>query len=574
MRHHPAASLLRFNVSFISTCRESFSLVRGAVLGAGLTGVLIGSASAQLQVLPQNAPRYMHFAYPSAMSAPLPWSANPGRSGVLPASQAYLDATGQMGILQTQGAVNPANNAFFQSLGSNGRSCFSCHQPANGMSIGNDTLQALFNATGGLDLVFAPVDGSNCPKDVPQSQTRAAWRGGAYGRGLRSAREARSLLLNRGVFRVFLPMPKQADFTISVVSDPYGCNTDPAYAQQVDPTTQEVTQMISVYRRPRMTANMKYVTVPGLTLGGGGLANIDFISGAAVVDPATGSPISGNIMWDGREPTLESQARDATLGHAQALTAPTAAQVAQIVAYETGVFAAQVYDFSAGALNANASPGTTVFGGPQRVASSSSAFGNFALYDAWPTTSASTRGHDPAALGAAARASIARGQALFNTRPITVSNVAGFNNATLLGVTNPSVTTCSSCHGNVQAGNDPFPDGQRDIGIGGQSVAFGGPPPAADLPVFKVTCKAPASTPYHGTQVLTNDPGLALTAGKCADVGRRSVPQLRALAGRAPYFSDGSAATLPEVVKFYNKRFGIGFTAGEMNDLVNFLGAL
>jgi hypothetical protein len=31
-------------------------------------------------------------------------------------------------------------------------------------------------------------------------------------------------------------------------------------------------------------------------------------------------------MWDGREPNLASQAVDATLGHAQAITAPTSAQ--------------------------------------------------------------------------------------------------------------------------------------------------------------------------------------------------------------------------------------------------------
>ena len=50
------------------------------------------------------------------------------------------------------------------------------------------------------------------------------------------------------------------------------------------------------------------------------------------------------IMWDGREPSLESQAVDATLGHAQANTAPTAVQQSQIVAFEKGIFTAQVFD--------------------------------------------------------------------------------------------------------------------------------------------------------------------------------------------------------------------------------------
>jgi cytochrome c peroxidase len=50
--------------------------------------------------------------------------------------------------------------------------------------------------------------------------------------------------------------------------------------------------------------------------------------------------------------------------------------------------------------------------------------------------------------------------------------------------------------------------------------------------------------------------------------------QLRGLAARAPYFSNGSAASLSEVVDFYDRRFGIGYTAREKQDLVNFLKVL
>ncbi len=49
---------------------------------------------------------------------------------------------------------------------------------------------------------------------------------------------------------------------------------------------------------------------------------------------------------------------------------------------------------------------------------------------------------------------------------------------------------------------------------------------------------------------------------------------LRALAARAPYFHNGAAATLEEVVEFYDTRFGIGLSAGEKSDLVAFLRAL
>lgn len=74
--------------------------------------------------------------------------------------------------------------------------------------------------------------------------------------------------------------------------------------------------------------------------------------------------------------------------------------------------------------------------------------------------------------------------------------------------------------------------------------------------------------------MLTNNPGLAMITGLCADIGRFTVPQLRGLAGRAPYFSDGSAATLLDVVTFYNNRFSLKLYNPDMQDLVAFLRSL
>jgi len=51
-------------------------------------------------------------------------------------------------------------------------------------------------------------------------------------------------------------------------------------------------------------------------------------------------------------------------------------------------------------------------------------------------------------------------------------------------------------------------------------------------------------------------------------------PILRGLAARAPYFHNGSAATLDDVVTFYDQRFGINFTDQEKSDLVAFLKTL
>jgi cytochrome c peroxidase len=75
-------------------------------------------------------------------------------------------------------------------------------------------------------------------------------------------------------------------------------------------------------------------------------------------------------------------------------------------------------------------------------------------------------------------------------------------------------------------------------------------------------------------QFTVTDPGRALITGNCADIGKVKVPTLRALAARAPYFHNGSAATLNDIVEFYDQRFSMELMQEEKNDLVNFLNAL
>jgi cytochrome c peroxidase len=49
---------------------------------------------------------------------------------------------------------------------------------------------------------------------------------------------------------------------------------------------------------------------------------------------------------------------------------------------------------------------------------------------------------------------------------------------------------------------------------------------------------------------------------------------MRGLAARAPYFANGSSANLRELVDFYDRRFNIGYTEIEKQDLVNFMSTL
>ena len=107
-------------------------------------------------------------------------------------------------------------------------------------------------------------------------------------------------------------------------------------------------------------------------------------------------------------------------------------------------------------------------------------------------------------------------------------------------------------------------------------VADAGPnsPPALDingLPVFTLTC---TQGPLVGNVYVVTDPGRALISGLCQDIGRLKGPILRGLAARAPYFHNGSAATLLDVLNFYDQRFAIGLTAAQKGDLIAFLNSL
>ena len=138
------------------------------------------------------------------------WS--PGDGAPLAAYVTYPNTHGQLGILNTSGAIETKGHPFFEPIGGNGRACVSCHQPANAMSISVQTIQERWRATRGEDPIFASVDGMICP-DQPRGDPKS-----------------HSLLLERGLFRVCLPWPPKGasgsgiepEFTIEVVREPSG----------------------------------------------------------------------------------------------------------------------------------------------------------------------------------------------------------------------------------------------------------------------------------------------------------------------------------------------------------------
>ncbi len=441
---------------------------------------------------------------------------------VIPKLGVAFDPSGLVATENASGATPTARNAFFQDLGSNGRTCLTCHQPQNGWSISAASVQARFYASEGADPLFRLVDGATCPSDDISTPTA---KGNAY-----------SLLLQKGLIRIGLPLPAGAEYVIAAVDDPYHCNTNPTTG-----LTSATSGIISVYRRPLPATNLGFLSA---------------------------------IMWDAREPSLGSQAIDATLGHAQANAPPTPAQVQQIVAFESGLVTAQRFDNHAKELDADEATGGPVplvaqlakffigVNDPFGLNPINATFDPkvFDLYDAWLNVS----GHGPVN---EARRQIARGEAIFNTTPINITGVAGINDA--LHKTSVS-GFCSTCHDTPNVGDHSIA-AALDIGVADAGANAPSGLDVSGLPVFTLQC---VSGPLSGQVFTVTDPGRSLISGKCADIGKLKGPILRGLAARAPYFHNGSAATLMDVVNFYDQRFAIGFTEEQKKDLVAFLNTL
>ena len=479
---------------------------------------------------------------------------------VIPKFQAFGDPDGAFGTINGGGPTDTSANPFFLDMGTNGRRCVTCHEPSDAFSITPPHLQQRFYATGGTDPIFQPVDGANCPTaDVSTVEKR---------------REAYSLLLSRGLIRIFITVPANADYQIMSVNNPYGCNA---------------ADVISMYRRPLPTTNLSFLS-------------------AVMFDGRESTPVTGTtkIIFSNYPSSLISdlahQSVDATVTHAQGDgTRPTPAEQQQIVNFETQLFTAQLFDSRAGWLNrdgANGGPAllTTL---PFFISINSSVHplvpaleqpgglvtpgdGQFTpnifnLYEAW-TQQTGEYSDD----FAEARRSIARGEELFNSLPIPISGVAGINDdVTAGGLVAGGIPTlqgtCGTCHDTPGVGNHSFPTplniGTGDpsptspfVNLGGLDVSY--------LPQITVCQKDPTTGLPTSNCKTTTDLGQALIDGNFEHVGKIKGPILRGLAGRAPYFHNGSAATLMDVVNFYNTRFALNLTDQQKTDLVAFLKTL
>lgn len=625
---------------------------------------------------------------------------------VIPQLELDVDSAGELGNFMPGGPVTTSGQSFFDTtLTSNGRSCFTCHQPQADWSFTPAGAQARFKSSNGTDPLFQAVDGANCP-NTPSLH---------------------GLLLNQGLNRIFIALNPELtyEFSISVASDPTNCETGPYGLGATTGNTP--TPGLSVYRRPLPASNLIFMNLvnsagalkcnpaavpntgtpagaysqnlgstgytgtiaqgstalhltvaperqlfvgqPVIVAGAGDSnppngstpLNLLVTTVAAVVDAqdytlsnaathaVTGATVNGpkatngevgisesceNIMWDGREPDLRSQFIDATQFHGQTTATPSEAQQDQGVLFQQGIFTAQTYDHIAQDLDSHGGNGGPVlmpglYPDGQDSLPPGTTNTTFDLFDGW------TNPTGPANKTNLQRQSIARGQFIFNNVNIALSGVAGFNNAVgpgegrgAAGGNNPAdtgfIASCNTCHNIKNVGGEVLLHlVNTGVGYGAATGKFG-LKKQTGLPVFEMICTAgvacqptgPGQTCYNDTEqgvrppfppaqngtnlgqvctpqapctVLTDDPGAALISGRCDDIGAFKTPALRGIVARAPYFHDGSAATLTAAVNFYNSRFymclpttqggsctpGTGhLTPSQVQDLVNFLSAL
>jgi hypothetical protein len=473
-----------------------------------------------------------------AAATPLvPWW-QPGSNAIFPAQQDFPDAAGSLRVLRQGGPLDTTKHPFFTAIGSNGRACVTCHQPANGMSLSAAAALERWNTYGSKDPLFAAFDGSNCP-DLPQQDAAS-----------------HSLLLNKGLIRIarawppvdVFGKPVQPDFKIDVVRDPTGCNTSPKWGLASPHPS------VSVFRRPRMVANLKYILAVGF--------DYDPKSGLPLpLDPLTNTPVSHNLMADGRMLTLQTQMADAGSSHLAMLEKLSADDIGRINQFELSVFAAQQTDRIGGQVDDG---GAT--GGPKVLADSppgrlgSRGVKVASEFDPW-ANAAQEPGLSPEERDF--RESVARGAKIFREKTFLITDTMGINAP--IGFGNPVRNSCVFCHNMSRIGMDVAP-GQVDLGT--TTLPFADPQP--DLPVFRITCLGPPH-PFYGQVIYTHDPGYALTTGRCADVGRITLQSLRGLSARAPYFSNGSAKDLGGVIDYYDRRYNIGYTKQERQDLINLM---
>ena len=500
------------------------------------------------------------------------------------------------GVLRTFSTAGPidASHPFFQPLGRQfATTCEHCHFASDAWGISAEHVQELFESSRGQHPLFT----------APSANDFHAALALGDGGTIEQREKAYSLLLEKGdvLVRRNLNTTSALDFTVTAVVDPslpaslrtisvddegHIVPNGTPDARRAIPgavylayTAQDSggVPQIWVHRRPLPTANFQFLTTASWD------GQDTRQSPNPVVRPTrAGVQDIAKAVIRGRQTGPSLIAPD---GHVYSGT-ELDSLAGQLADFMFSLFAAQDSVRGAGRLSAGGAEGGVVnlanqpfhFGindvlqGDLTVEPDGAVVLNntpftplvFTEFDAWL--------HDENPR----RASIERGQALFNSLRLTIHGVGGLNDATPTlpdGSTLPQpvpssfVGSCSTCHDSPNVG-DHSTRLPIDIGVADKAPAALGREAVSDLPLFILTRNS------DGAIAQTTDPGRAVISGKFAHIGQFKGPILHGMAARAPYFHNGMAETLEDVVDFYNTRFDAHFTAREKADLVAFLKAL
>jgi hypothetical protein len=505
----------------------------------------------------------------------------------------FPNESGVLGTFSTAGHID-TSNPFFQPLGKQfATTCEHCHFASDAWGISAAHARKLFGSTAGRHPLFSAPTANDF---------HAALTLGGGGT-VAERKAAYSLMLDKGdaLVRRNLNTTSALDFTVTAVVAPslpaslHSVAVDDdghivshgtpgstpaipgsAYLAYTAQDNGGVPQ-IWVHRRPLPTTNFEFLTT----------AAWDGQDTRQSPNPALRSTVNG--VFDIARGTIRGRQTGATLiapdGHTYT-DGELGALADQLTDFMFSLFAAQESVHGAGSLSAN---GAT--GGVLNLANQSFYFGIndvlqgdlmvesggtvvltgkpftpvvFTEFDAWMA--------DPNPL----RASIERGQFLFNSQRLTIDGVGGLNNATpilpdgsTLDLSGLSSFTgsCGTCHDAPNVG-DHSTRLPINIGVSDKAPAGLGRAAVSDLPLFILTRNS------DGAIAQTTDPGRAVISGKFAHIGQFKGPILHGMAPRAPFFHNGMAARLEDVVDFYDARFAARFTAQEKSDLVNFLKSL
>jgi cytochrome c peroxidase len=330
----------------------------------------------------------------------------------------------------------------------------------------------------------------------------------------RDAREeAFAMLLKKGLTRFARTIKPTAEFEVIAVDDPYGWSTPASFSN---------------FRRIITSANAAHES------------SVTWTGGPADVRTNLAALMVGGTKFHG-ETTLTISAADAAAG-ADFLMGLSFAQTIDKRAGRLDVAGA-----TGGPANLSAEPfylGINALGGDSQTGAP---FNNQSMdiFEPWETSTDKDRQR------------IGRGESAFYTLDIAITGVPGINDALGQPVVHGH---CTTCHNTPNIGShSEFR--MIDEGLTGPERR------SDDVPLVTLRNKATGETRQ------TTDVGRALTTGLWADIGKFKVPTLRGVGARAPYFHDGSAESLDDVLDFYEKRFGVDFK-DQKEDIIAFLQSL